>query len=163
MLAPIRQSNTFSSNRAFLQWAGITAGLTQSFYDFYSVPAVSFRGYIPASDTGDPGWWVAGYTAQLGNGLSATISAEMRRGTQIIGVTSTATAAPLVGSLVTDATLAGYGGFQAPDIVGNIRLDQAWGGAQIMAAAHELNPVYYEMPLRRVGPMRQLALERSCG
>ena len=74
-----------SSNRAFLQWAGITAGLTQSFYDFYSVPAASFRGgYYPASDTGDPGWFVWGYTAQLGNGLSATIDTEARRTTQII-------------------------------------------------------------------------------
>ena len=74
-----------SSNRAFLQWAGITAGLTQSFYDFYSVPAASFRGgYYPASDTGDPGWFTWGYTAQLGNGLSATIATEARRTTQII-------------------------------------------------------------------------------
>ena len=72
-----------SSNRAFLQWAGITAGLTQSFYDFYSVPAASFRGgYYPASDTGDPGWFTWGYTAQLGNGLSATIATEARRTTR---------------------------------------------------------------------------------
>ncbi len=61
-------SLALSSNRAFLQWAGLTTGLTQSFYDFYSVPAASFRGgYYPASDTGDPGWLVIGYTAQLGN------------------------------------------------------------------------------------------------
>ena len=31
-----------------------------------------------------------------------------------------------------------------PDIVGNIRLDQTWGGAQIMAALHEVNPLYYD-------------------
>ncbi len=79
-------ANQFSSNRAFLQWAGITAGLTQSFYDFYSVPAASLSGYFPASDSGDPGWFVAGFTAQLGNGLSATVSAEERRMTQIINV-----------------------------------------------------------------------------
>jgi hypothetical protein len=30
---------TFSSNRAFLQWAGITAGISESFYDFYCSPA----------------------------------------------------------------------------------------------------------------------------
>ena len=78
-----------SSNRAFLQWAGLTTGLTQSFYDFYSVPAASFRGgYYPASDTGDPGWLVIGYTAQLGNGLSATISTEARRTTQIVNEAS---------------------------------------------------------------------------
>ena len=149
-----------SSNRAFLQWAGITAGLTQSFYDFYSVPAASFRGgYYPASDTGDPGWFVWGYTAQLGNGLSATIDTESRRSTQIIngfGGAAQAGAAGL-GTITpggyTSSTTGGasavapgngaYGGMQAGDFVGNIRLDQTWGSAQVMAAAHELNPTYY--------------------
>ena len=32
-----------------------------------------------------------------------------------------------------------YGGMQSGDYVGNIRLDQTWGSAQVMAAAHELN------------------------
>ena len=150
-----------SSNRAFLQWAGITAGLTQSFYDFYSVPAASFRGgYYPASDTGDPGWFTWGYTAQLGNGLSATIATEARRTTQIInentaGVqTGTALGTVTPGSFIssTTANSAGssefitpgaYGGMQAGDFVGNIRIDQTWGSAQVMAAAHELNPTYY--------------------
>ena len=78
---------TFSSNRAFLQWAGFTAGLTQSFYDFYSGPASLYRAaFIPQEDTGDGGQWVWAYTAQFGNGLSATISAEQRRTTQIYGL-----------------------------------------------------------------------------
>ena len=34
---------------------------------------------------------------------------------------------------------AGYGGKQSPDIVGNIRVDQTWGSAQVMAAAHQVN------------------------
>ena len=150
-----------SSNRAFLQWAGITAGLTQSFYDFYSVPAASFRGgYYPASDTGDPGWFTWGYTAQLGNGLSATIATEARRTTQIInqatapvtgqaGIAGMGTVTP---GTYTSAIAGGgaefpgngaYGGMQAGDFVGNIRIDQTWGSAQVMAAAHELNPTYY--------------------
>jgi Porin subfamily len=146
-----------SSNRAFIQWAGLTTGLTQSFYDFYSVPAASFRGgYYPASDTGDPGWLVVGYTAQLGNGLSATLSTEARRSTQIInqdallqaGVATLGTVTPgaFVGGAAGSTLAPGngaYGGYQAGDFVGNIRLDQTWGSAQIMAAAHELNPVYY--------------------
>jgi len=74
-------------NRAFIQWAGITAGITQSFFDFYSAAAVGYRAYLPSSDTGDSGWWLWAYTAQLGNGLTATISAEQRRMSQIIGVT----------------------------------------------------------------------------
>jgi hypothetical protein len=129
--------NTFSANRAFIQWAGFTFGLAQSFYDFYSTPATSYWGSFPSSDTGDGGWMVAGYTAQFGNGLSATIAAEMRRITQI----------SFSGTPGTTPGTAGfpgqYGGFQAPDIVGNIRVDQAWGSLQIMGALHEVNAAYY--------------------
>jgi hypothetical protein len=142
-------------NRAFVQWAGITAGVSQSFYDFWEGFAVHYRGYLPSSGTGDTGWWVWAYTAQLGNGLSATISAEQRRMSQIIGLTGVgppAASAPLFSvaplgnpSLVVGTTTVGlgYGGLQIPDIVGNIRLDQTWGSAQISGAAHEVNPTYY--------------------
>src|ERR1700688_1800699 len=33
-------ANQFSANRAFIQMAGFTFGLSQSFYDFYNAPAV---------------------------------------------------------------------------------------------------------------------------
>jgi hypothetical protein len=153
-------------NRAFIQWAGITAGITQSFFDFYSGAATGYRAYLPNEDTGDSGWWVWAYTAQLGNGLSASISAEQRRTSQIINVTSgtligltvggtafTTGIATLFGAAApsTNGTLTGivnptngYGGVQSPDIVGNIRIDQTWGSAQIMAAAHEVNAEYYD-------------------
>jgi len=141
-------SNTFSSNRAFLQWAGMTAGLTQSFYDFYSAPAASYRaGYLPIEDTGDGGWWVWAYTAQFGNGVSATVSAEQRRMQQIIGVGTTAAGGAVLidGALITAGSISGvgYGGMQAPDVVANLRVDQTWGSAQIMGAIHEVNPSYY--------------------
>jgi hypothetical protein len=131
-------SNTFSANRAFIQWAGFTFGLAQSFYDFYSVPAISYWGDYPASDSSDPGWEVASYTAQFGNGLSATIGAEMRRTTQIVNTSAT------TGTYAPGGAFPGaYGGFNAPDIVGNLRVDQAWGSAQIMGALHEVNAQYY--------------------
>jgi len=159
-------------NRAFIQWAGITAGITQSFYDFYSSPAVSFRGYTYASDTGDPGWWVWGYTAQLGNGLTATLAAEQRRSTQICDIVGTggpipisfnggATACqfnadilPAAGSGSATASTAplGYGGNIAPDVVANIRIDQTWGSAQIMGAAHNVNAPYYSTVPGSGGP-----------
>jgi hypothetical protein len=47
--------------------------------------------------------------------------------------------------LAASATAAGanaYGGTHAPDIVGNIRVDQAWGLFQISGAAHLLNASY---------------------
>jgi hypothetical protein len=171
-----------SINRAFLQWAGITAGIAQSFFDFYSVPVMQYRGgYLPASDTGDPGWFTWGYTAQLGNGLSATVAAEARRTMQIIdqnavngnatqGVFASGTGGTLSGGLFDSLTTTGftatnsalangltsgaqavfpsngaYGGFQVPDIVANVRLDQQWGGAQLMGALHELNTSYYSV------------------
>ena len=37
----------------------------------------------------------------------------------------------------------GYGGWQVPDIVANLRVDQAWGNAQVMGALHEVNAPYY--------------------
>jgi len=126
-------SNTFSANRAFIQWAGFTFGRAQSFYDFYSTPATSYIPSFASSDTGDPGWLVWGYTAQLGNGLSATISAEERRMSNILGGG---------GGLVATGTGA-YGGFQSPDVVANLRIDQAWGSAQIMGAMHQVNATYY--------------------
>jgi len=40
-------ANGFNANRAFIQFAGFTFGLTQSFYDYYSGPATSFFGGRP--------------------------------------------------------------------------------------------------------------------
>ena len=71
----------FNSNRAFIQLAGFTFGVAQSFYDLYPTPALSYFGGMinPSSDTGDGGETVTAYTAQFGNGLSATLSLEAPR------------------------------------------------------------------------------------
>src|SRR6516165_11099932 len=42
-------------NRAFIQWAGMTAGISQSFYDFYEGFVVGYRAYLPSEGTGDTG------------------------------------------------------------------------------------------------------------
>jgi hypothetical protein len=131
----VNAGNSFSANRAFIQWAGFTFGRSQSFFDFYSNPATSYWGAFPGSDTGDGGWFVMGYTAQFGNGFSATLAAEAPRKTQIAFSIGTATP--------TSGFPSFYGGFQAPDIVGNLRVDQAWGSAQIMGALHQVNAQYY--------------------
>ena len=128
----VAASNNFSANRAFIQWAGFTFGRAQSFFDFYSNPATSYWGAFPGSDTGDGGWFVMGYTAQFGNGFSATIAAEAPRKTIIVD-----------GFPSTVAPTNSYGGFQAPDVVANLRVDQAWGSAQIMGALHQVNATYY--------------------
>ncbi len=144
-------ANQFDANRAFIQWAGFTFGRAQSFFDFYSQAALGYLGFTPNSDTGDGGKEVMAYTAQFGNGFSASISAESRRNTQIINVGTIGGALPCGvvsgGSFSTaGSTVAGfgcYGGWQVPDIVGNLRVDQAWGSAQIGGALHQVNGTYY--------------------
>jgi hypothetical protein len=138
--------NTASANRAFVQWAGVTAGLGRSFYDFYNTTNVSYRGaYMAVADTGVGGWWTWAYTANFGDGFSATLSAEKRRMTQITGQ-STADGVIGANALVGQLSGWGYGGWQIPDIVANLRIDQAWGSGQLMSALHQVNATYYGSP-----------------
>lgn len=99
---------------AFIQFAGFTAGTANSFFDFGS-------NYLTLSVASNPWNWtnVFAYTANLGNGLSATIGIEDKSTTRLGN-----------GGLLATA-------YDSPDIVANIRLDQAWGSAQLMAAAHQ--------------------------
>jgi hypothetical protein len=100
------------------------------------------------------------YTAQFGGGLSATLSAEARRITQIVdangalgaGVGSVAPGSfASATSTIVAPTAGAYGGEQMPDIVANLRIDQTWGGAQIMGALHEVNPLYYTTTIPATG------------
>jgi hypothetical protein len=129
------------ANRAFIQLAGFTWGIATSYYDFYSSPATSYT--VPwSSDTGDGGWKVAAYTAQLGNGLSATFSLEepCRQVVTNNSFINTATVQTYpVGSLPLQDELK----VKWPDIVGNLRIDQAWGSAQIMGAIHNVGGGYF--------------------
>jgi len=143
------------ANRAFIQLAGFTWGLATSYYDFYSSPATSYS--VPwSSDTGDGGWKIAAYTAQLGNGVSGTLSIEEPRRSVIVNTefTNAATAAfnanatsnvlrtnnPFVlGAVATQDELK----VKWPDIVANLRIDQAWGSAQVMGAIHDASGGYY--------------------
>ena len=111
------------SNRAFIQLAGFTAGLAESFFDYFSFAPYSNQTNYFSSDVGGGGTNVFGYTAQLGNGLSASIAIEEpnNRRTSIVGGGN-------------------YGGQHLPDFVANLRVDQAWGHAQVMGALHEVYP-----------------------
>ena len=115
---------------AYIQFAGFTWGYTNSFFSMggaYSVVA------SPALD-----WaWtnVFAYTAQLGNGVTASVSVEDPAGRRS-GINGTV--APLTGAVV--AASNAYGGRWMPDVVGNFNVTQAWGRAQIMGAVHQVKP-----------------------
>ena len=116
----------------FIQFAGFTWGKTASFFDFDTNPYTNATLHAGSNQAGN-GIQVFAYTAQFGNGLSASLSAEdttSRRSGIFGGVVNTA------GTSVTSA--AAYGGRRWPDIVANLRIDQAWGSAQIMGGIHDV-------------------------
>jgi Porin subfamily len=128
-------------NRAFIQFAGFTAGLTVSFFDFDPIASYSNQTNRLGSSVGGTGIPVFAYTAQFGNGWSASLSAEAplgRRAAIFRGAAGGGT--PLVAAGVLNNNQAGFGW---PDVVGNIHLDQSWGEAQVMGAIHQVRPGYY--------------------
>ena len=122
----------------FIQFAGFTFGKSASAY------ATPWNGYPGNNNSFLLGGadYVTGvnniqYTAQFGNGVSATIGLDdptvfNRTAVLNLGVAGGATS----------AGANAYGGTHVPDIVGNIRVDQAWGLFQISGMAHLVNASY---------------------
>lgn len=114
---------TVDLNKAFIQWAGITAGRATSFFDFYANSVI--WGRLAGTDTYGRDPIVLAYTATFGSGFSATLSLE------------DPTTRRLRAGVFANEIL--YAGQRMPDIVGNIRVDQAWGSAQLSAGVRQLN------------------------
>ena len=127
----------------FIQFAGFTFGKSASAYatPWHGYPGNNNSYLMGGHDT------VTGvnniqYTAQFGNGVSGTIGLDdptvfNRTSLLNLGVAATPGGTfAITGSQATAAGANAYGGTWAPDIVGNIRVDQAWGLFQISAAAH---------------------------
>src|ERR1700688_394079 len=127
----------------FIQFAGFTFGKSSSAYStpWNGYPGNNTSFLLGGHDT------VTGvnniqYTAQFGNGVSGTIGLDDPTVFNRTAVNNLSTGL--------NATMNGanaYGGVQAPDVVGNIRVDQAWGLFQISAAAHEVNGSYNALGL----------------
>ena len=110
----------FSMESAFIQFAGFTVGQAAQPFAFMSSWAYNTHYW-----TG----WANGvrqisYTANLGGGFSATLAVTDAQGAGGPGYPQVAGAA--VTPKTTDENFAVY--------VGNVRYDQAWGAAQLMAA-----------------------------
>jgi len=124
----------------FIQFAGFTFGKSSS---AYSTPWNGFPGNINSSLLGgnntDTGVNNIQYTAQFGNGVSGTIGLDdptVWNRTAVYNLSIPAA----IGANGTGSNA--YAGVHSPDIVGNIRVDQAWGLFQLSAAAHEVNGSY---------------------
>ena len=119
---------------AFVQWAGLTAGVAHSFFDFYTH---YYEVGAYAVGVSDQPLDLIAYTAKFGD-FSATASAE-DPSTRRIGDSTADTLATNVNPSKTTAAYLTYGAINVPDIVGNLRLDRAWGSVQIAGALHQIN------------------------
>jgi hypothetical protein len=137
-------------NKAFVQFAGLTAGRAQSMFDFY---ADAYNYEALRGSNASPA--LLAYTYTFGGpftGFSATVSVEdgVSRRESVGSVISLATVAgtgiPLAafgvgaGGSAFGATAAGQ---QIPDLVANLRVDQPWGSVQLSGAAHQLRTSLY--------------------
>ena len=156
--------------RGYIGFAGVTLGKTQSYFDFLN-GAFSYGSYHlgGGSNTYDTGTLLAAYTAEFGLGISATASLEdssTRRnalwdagtnmlsigsfpgpsGSSLIGSTicnGQVVAADGPTSAITGCPIGDYAANQIPDVVGNLRVDQGWGSAQVAGALHQVRAGAY--------------------
>jgi hypothetical protein len=141
--AGIAGSDTIGVYYAYIQFAGFTMGKAISQFDapWTNYPGNNFDGLVGGS--GDAtGVNQLSYTADFGNGVSGTISAQdpVAYYTTNLWNTSGATAAGLVAGAYGAQSFAGTA---APDLVAMLRVDQAWGLFQLSLAAHDNHASYY--------------------
>ena len=128
---------------AFIQFAGFTFGRSYSIFDapWQSYPAGG-PDTLPGGSNNVTGINNVQYTAQFGQGVSASVALNDTTQYLTTGVTNLSAATP--GGLVTGNYGANdIGGTRSPDILGQVKVDQAWGLAQFMVAAHDNHPAYY--------------------
>src|SRR3954469_22943992 len=122
----------------FIQFAGFTFGKSASAYatPWHGYPGNNSSFLLGGHDT------VTGvnniqYTAQFGNGVSGTIGLD---DPTVFNRTALYNLSTGIGGNGLGTTQ--YGGWVAPDLVGNIRVDQAWGLFQVSGALHTVNGSY---------------------
>jgi len=128
---------------AFIQFAGFTMGKAVSQFDapWTNYPGNNYDGLVGGSGT-VTGVNQFSYTADFGQGITAAFSAEDRAAYYDAGnlnMTGASAAGILGGSYGTNA----IGGTRSPNLVGMVRVDQAWGLFQASVAAHDNHVAYY--------------------
>jgi hypothetical protein len=155
-----RIQNFVNVDKAFIQFAGLTAGRASSFYDFY---AADYEIIGSSLGSNMPSTNLLAYTQKFGDGWTATISMEdpnyrtnplftnavpaagAAAGTGALSTVLTTAPTPII--LGTDATgnatavafIDAVQRSRLPDFVGSLRYDAPWGSAQLSAAVREIN------------------------
>jgi len=131
---------------AFIQFAGFTIGKAISTFSapWTNYPGNNYDGLVGGGGT------VTGvnqftYTADFGNGVSGSLSAQDQVAYYQAGVNNiggppvTTPASAFLGAFGTSD----YAGTITPDFVGVLKVDQAWGLFQVSVAAHNNHVAYY--------------------
>ena len=118
-----------SMDKAWITWAGITAGKHESMFDNPDLDgAVNSDMDIFAPDVSTD---LLAYTATFGGGFSATISMESQQG-------SAGTLNNFGGDMVSTT----LDGGRAPDFVAALDVKQGWGDAHLAGIMHEIRQQY---------------------
>src|SRR3954471_20626678 len=148
--AGIAGSDTIGVYYAFIQFAGFTMGKAVSQFDapWANYPSNNFDGLVGGS--GDiTGVNQFSYTADFGNGVSGTISAQDPVAYYTTNLWNTSFPAASATAPANVAVVGGaygsqsFAGTAAPDLVAMLRVDQAWGLFQLSVAAHDNHASYY--------------------
>ena len=125
----------------FIQFAGFTFGKSASAFasPWQGTPG-NLSSFLLGGHAGDnSGPNNIQYMAEFGNGISATIGLDDPTVWDRTAVYNLS----IPGAIGANGTGSNaYAGTHAPEVVGNIKVDQAWGLFQISAAAHEVNGTY---------------------
>src|SRR6202035_5040248 len=134
----------------FIQFAGFTFGKSASAYatPWHGYPGNNSSFLLGGHDT------VTGvnniqYSAQFGNGVSGTIGLDDPTVFNRTSIYNLSIGLPATG---TGTIASAYGGVHMPDVVGNIRVDQAWGLVQFSAALHEVDASYNNLTAGTAAP-----------
>jgi Porin subfamily len=128
---------------AFIQFAGFTMGKTVSQFaaPWTAYPANNFDG-LPGGINTTTGVNQFSYTADFGQGITVAVSAQdqVAYGTTNLWNVSLASNSGLLSGAYGSSD---FGGSRSPDLIGRVRVDQAWGEFQASVAAHDNHAGYY--------------------
>ncbi|QQO22193.1 porin [Bradyrhizobium diazoefficiens] len=130
---------------AFIQFAGFTLGRTVSIFDapWQSYPAGG-PDFLPGGSNHTNGVNQIAYTADFGQGITASLAAQDESsptgGQSNLWNVSSGTAAQFVTGVYGASA---WGGTRVPDLIGQVRVDQAWGLFQLSGVAHNIHSAYY--------------------
>src|SRR5580693_4730861 len=132
----------------FIQFAGFTFGRSAS---AFATPWEGYPGNNSASLIGGhddvTGTNNIQYTAQFGNGVSGTIGLD---DPTVYNRTALYNTSIGIGAVGTSGNA--YAGVEMPDIVGNIRVDQAWGLFQLSGVLHQVDGSYNSLTAETAQP-----------